>query len=113
MPVETLTPLDLQPFLLREVLLLTVDGAEYVGTVAEIERGRVWLQPSGVVRVDRIVRVLSESTEVAAARERIRRRLEPLYRATANAMRAQGEPALAAAFEEIGQVRRIPDDETH
>ena len=113
MPVETLTPLDLQPFLLREVLLLTVDGAEYVGTVAEIQRGRVWLQPSGVVRVDRIVRVLSKPGEVAAARERIRRRLEPLYRATANAMRDLGEPALAATLEQVGQVYPIPDDETH
>ncbi len=109
MATETLTPLDLQPYLLREVLLLTVDGAEYVGMVAEIRAGRVWLHPSGVVRVDRVSRVLTEVGEVAAARERIRRRFEPLYRATAAALRERGDPELAAAFEEAGGV--LPEDE--
>ena len=86
-----------------EVLLVTSDGLEYAGRLSEVTQGRAWLSPAGVVRLDRIARVITEPTEVAAARVRIAARQRPLYLATAAGLREVGEAAFAEQLlEEVG-----------
>jgi len=103
MAPDGLTPLDLTPYLLREVLLVTSDGLEYAGRLSEVTQGRAWLSPAGVVRLDRIARGITEPTEVAAARVRIAARQRPLYLATAAGLREVGEEAFAEQLlEEVG-----------